>query len=114
MLSNITQHANVQQRSVLLCPGRDDWKAARDHAGAATTAHEDMHSGEMETSILLYTRPELVGGTYADADHDALATGRTRSSLACGPTRPWHHRPPLRSHVSQGQGRARQPHHLVR
>jgi creatinine amidohydrolase len=71
VLSNVTQQANVEHRSVVLFPGRDDWNAARDHAGAATSAHDDMHGGEMETSILLHTHPELVGDTYAHADHEA-------------------------------------------
>lgn len=71
VLSNIAQQANVEGRNVILFAGRDDWHTARDHAGAATTAHEDMHGGEMETSILLHAHPELVGDTYADADHDA-------------------------------------------
>ncbi|WP_019814394.1 creatininase family protein [Saccharomonospora saliphila] len=71
VLSNIAQQANVEDRRVLLFPGRDDWSAARAHAGAVTTNHDDMHGGEMETSILLHTHPELVGDTYADADHEA-------------------------------------------
>src|SRR5699024_6413136 len=71
VLSNIVQQANVEERSVVLFPGRDDWAAARAHAGAVTTGHDDMHGGEMETSILLHTHPELVGGTYAAADHEA-------------------------------------------
>ena len=30
--------------------------------------HEDMHSGEIETSILLYAHPELVRDGYETAD----------------------------------------------
>lgn len=83
VLSNIAQQANVEARSVTLFPGRDDWSTARAHAGAVTTSHDDMHGGEMETSILLYTYPELVGDDYSDADHEAsnrphlLVTGMT-------------------------------------
>ncbi|WP_374727552.1 creatininase family protein [Haloactinomyces albus] len=71
VLSNITQQANVDGRYVTLFPGRDDWSAAREYAGAVTSSHDDMHGGEMETSILLHAHPELVGDTYADADHEA-------------------------------------------
>lgn len=71
VLANITQQANVEHRNVTLFPGRDDWAAARAHAGAVSTNHDDMHGGEMETSILLHTHPELVGDTYPDADHEA-------------------------------------------
>ncbi|GLZ37614.1 creatininase family protein [Actinokineospora sp. NBRC 105648] len=71
VLSNIAQEANVSGRSVALFPGKSDIAAARDAAGMVTTADEDMHGGEWETSILLYTHPELVRDTYRDADHDA-------------------------------------------
>lgn len=70
-LSNIAQQANVEGRRVVLYPGRDDWNAARTHARMATTGHDDMHGGELETSILLHSHPELVGDSYASADHDA-------------------------------------------
>lgn len=71
VLANITQQANVAGRRVVLFPGRDDWNAAREHAGMATNGHDDMHGGELETSILLYARPELVRDSYTTADHEA-------------------------------------------
>jgi creatinine amidohydrolase len=71
VLSNITQQANVQGGHVVLFPGRDDWNSARDHAGMTTAGHDDMHGGEMETSILLHAHPELVRDTYTGADHEA-------------------------------------------
>lgn len=71
VLSNITQQANVAGRHVVLFPGRDDWNTARAHADMVTTGHDDMHGGEMETSILLHAHPELVGDAYTSADHDA-------------------------------------------
>ena len=33
--------------------------------------HEDMHAGELETSILLHSHPELVIDGYQTADHVA-------------------------------------------
>jgi creatinine amidohydrolase len=71
VLSNITRQANVTGRHVTLFPGKDDWNTARDHAGMITGGHGDMHGGELETSILLHARPDLVRDTWRDADHDA-------------------------------------------
>jgi creatinine amidohydrolase len=71
VLSNVAQQAKVEGRHVVLFPGRDDWNTARDHAGMVTTGHDDMHGGEMETSILLHARPEWVRNSYPTADHDA-------------------------------------------
>jgi creatinine amidohydrolase len=34
-----------------------------------TDDHEDMHAGELETSIMLYACPELVRDGYQGADH---------------------------------------------
>lgn len=73
VLSNIAQQANVQGPHVVLFPGRDDWSAARDHAGMLTNGHDDMHGGEIETSILLHAHPELVHDTYTTADHEATS-----------------------------------------
>jgi creatinine amidohydrolase len=71
VLSNITQEANVQDHRVALFPGRADWDAARGDANMLSTGSADMHSGEMETSILLHARPELVRNGYVTADHEA-------------------------------------------
>lgn len=71
VLSNIAQEANTPTRSVALFPGAADIHAARTAAGMTTTAHEDMHGGEWETSLLLHTHPDLVRPTYRDADHHA-------------------------------------------
>ena len=43
-----------------LFPSGTDWAQARRSAGLATSSHEDMHAGEIETSILLHAYPELV------------------------------------------------------
>jgi creatinine amidohydrolase len=32
--------------------------------------HDDMHAGELETSILLHAMPEVVRSSYATADHE--------------------------------------------
>jgi creatinine amidohydrolase len=45
----------------------------------STSNHEDMHAGELETSVLLSEFPELVRDGYQTADHvandrDALLT----------------------------------------
>ncbi|MFD5179388.1 creatininase family protein [Nocardia sp. NPDC058379] len=74
VLSNIAAQANVDGRHVVLYPGRADWETARLEAGMVSSIHDDMHGGELETSILLHSRPELVGDSYRDADH--LASDR--------------------------------------
>lgn len=71
VLSNITQQANVTARHVVLFPARDDWETAREQADMRTTGHEDMHGGELETSILLHAHPELVKSSYPTADREA-------------------------------------------
>lgn len=71
VLSNVAQQANVDGRRVALFPGRHDWDAARRAAGMSTTGHDDMHGGELETSLLLHARPDLVGDSYRTADHQA-------------------------------------------
>ncbi len=71
VLSNVVQEANVNGPRMTLFPGREDVNRARAAAGMTTTAHEDMHAGEWETSILLHARPDLVGDHYANADHTA-------------------------------------------
>jgi len=71
VLSNIVREANsVSTSRVILFPGRDDWDAARNHAGMTTNGHDDMHGGELETSILLHAHPELVRDSYRSADHE--------------------------------------------
>lgn len=71
VLSNIAQEANVESRKVALFPGRDDIETARQAAQMVTNAHDDMHGGEWETSVLLHTNPDLVRDEYRDSDHEA-------------------------------------------
>jgi creatinine amidohydrolase len=69
VLSNVVQEANEQARRMTLFPSRTDWETARRDAGLTTNGHDDMHAGELETSLLLHAHPELVRPTYKTADH---------------------------------------------
>jgi creatinine amidohydrolase len=81
ILSNVVQEASAAGRNMALFPAKEDWKDARRAAGLVTSDHEDMHAGELETSILLYACPELVRDGWQDADwtaddrRDLLTTG---------------------------------------
>jgi creatinine amidohydrolase len=75
VLSNVTREANVGGSQVTLFPARDDWDNARRQAGIETTASEDMHAGELETSLLLYAHPAVVREELQPPDH--LANTRT-------------------------------------
>ena len=68
VLANVVQEANVAEARMALFPHRDDWAHARKAAGMVTDAHEDMHGGELETSILLHCSPEAVREGREDAD----------------------------------------------
>ena len=69
VLSNVVQEANVGRRRLVLYPGRHDWDAARVAAGLISSGHDDMHAGELETSVLLHACPEVVRTGYQNADH---------------------------------------------
>jgi len=71
VLSNIVQEATVGGPSLALFPGRDDWNRARSDARLETNGHDDMHAGEVETSLLLYALPKAVREGNATADHEA-------------------------------------------
>jgi creatinine amidohydrolase len=71
VLGNIVQEANVGERRMALFPHRDDWERARKAGGLVTGNHEDMHGGELETSILLHAAPDHVRPGYEDEDHVA-------------------------------------------
>lgn len=72
VLSNAVQQANVLGRiRVGLFPSREDWTEAREAAGITSTNHDDMHAGELETSILLAAHPEYVQEGWRTADHSA-------------------------------------------
>lgn len=72
VLSNAAQEANAQgQVRVGLFPSREDWTEARKAAGITSTNHDDMHAGELETSILLASHPGHVRDGWQTADHSA-------------------------------------------
>lgn len=72
VLSNVVQEANAAlPRSMALFPGRADWNAARSAGGMKTNSSEDMHGGELETSILLHITPDQVQDSYQTNDHAA-------------------------------------------
>lgn len=71
VLGNVAQEGNAQGKRMALFPSGADWAEARQSAQLASSAHEDMHAGEIETSILLHTHPELVGDGYKAADWTA-------------------------------------------
>ncbi|WP_286929396.1 MULTISPECIES: creatininase family protein [Aeromicrobium] len=82
VLSNVVQQANaVRPRSMALYPNRVDWDEARAASGMTTTAHEDMHAGELEASILLAAWPEYLGDGWQEAWTDADQTAADRRHL---------------------------------
>ncbi|UFS99114.1 creatininase family protein [Nocardia huaxiensis] len=68
VLQNVVQEANAGNPTMTLFPGRTDWDAARGEAAMQTNGHEDMHAGELETSILLHVAPQMLRPGYEDAD----------------------------------------------
>jgi creatinine amidohydrolase len=87
VLGNVVQEANVGERRMALFPHRDDWTHARKAGGLVTDSHEDMHGGELETSILLFVAPDMVRPSYAEADW--IASDRTHLHIrGMGPYAP--------------------------
>lgn len=68
VLSNVVRESSAGRQSMAIFPSGDDWKKARRDAGMLSSHHEDMHGGELETSILLHAHPELVHDGYESAD----------------------------------------------
>jgi creatinine amidohydrolase len=68
VLANIVQEGNANGKRMALFPSGKDWAEARQSARLATSTHEDMHAGELETSIILHSNPELVRDGYQAAD----------------------------------------------
>ena len=71
VLRNIVQEASVAGPHMALFPENAQWATARAAANMTTSNHEDMHAGELETSILLHAYPEVVRAGYEAADHVA-------------------------------------------
>jgi creatinine amidohydrolase len=58
VLTNVAQLANVRgPLRVGLYPSREDWAEARIAADITSTNHDDMHAGELETSVRLASYP---------------------------------------------------------
>jgi creatinine amidohydrolase len=114
ILSHLVLQANVSRRCMTLFPVCEDWDRARQDAGCASSTSQDMHAGELETSLLLHADPTLVRDGYARSDHLAsprpflLVTGMAgyTSSGVIG----------LPSHGSADKGKAhpRQPLPVLR
>jgi creatinine amidohydrolase len=83
VLGNVVQEAGAAGRRMALFPAKEDWRKARLDAGLESTDHEDMHAGELETSILLHASPNLVREGFQSADHLA---GDRRDLLTAGMT----------------------------
>jgi len=73
VLSNVVQEADGRGRiRVGLFPSRDHWTEAREATGIVSTSHDDVHAGELETSILLATHPgQVLDDGWQSADHSA-------------------------------------------
>lgn len=69
VLANVVQEASVGPQRMALFPGVPDMQAAHAAAGIDTPLDSDMHAGEIETSILLASYPDVVREGYAAADH---------------------------------------------
>lgn len=72
VLTNVAQEANVHgPLRVGLFPSREDWAEARVAASIISSSHDDMHAGELETSVLLAAYPDYVREGWNAADHAA-------------------------------------------
>lgn len=78
VLANVTQESGGR---MALFPALADWDDARVAAGCEASSDEDMHAGELETSILLHAHPELVRPGWRDADS---VSGDRRHLLTTG------------------------------
>ncbi|MGV9282783.1 creatininase family protein [Streptomyces sp. NPDC003730] len=68
VLGNVVQESTARGERMALFPAAEDWETARRRAGVVTSLLTDMHAGEIETSILLHTHPELVRPGHEAAD----------------------------------------------
>lgn len=72
VLANVVQTANANTpRSMTLFPTRTDWDTARRDAELETSAHDDMHAGELEASILAAAYPDVLRDGALQQDHGA-------------------------------------------
>lgn len=69
ILSNVVQEYTAAHGPTMsLFPMGRDWAKARTDAGMVTDSHEDLHAGELETSLLLHVAPEMVRAGNETAD----------------------------------------------
>ncbi|HTY30591.1 creatininase family protein [Mycobacterium sp.] len=73
VLTNVVQQSNQRGSRIKigLYPSREDWTEARAAAGITSSNHDDMHAGELETSILLAAYPDYLRDGWGSADHTA-------------------------------------------
>ncbi|SKH59788.1 creatinine amidohydrolase [Mycobacteroides abscessus subsp. massiliense] len=73
VLTNVVQQTNRHSTSIRLglYPSREDWTEARTAAAITSSNHDDMHAGELETSILLAAYHEYLRDGWNSADHAA-------------------------------------------
>ena len=71
VLTNVVQQANHPQAvtKVGLYPSREDWAEARAAARIHSSNHDDMHAGELETSILLAAHADYLRDGWQTSDH---------------------------------------------
>lgn len=69
VLGNIVQQANAETLTTMaLFPRSADWQRARVSADLVSSMHDDMHAGEIETSILLFKYPDAVRDGWRNMD----------------------------------------------
>jgi creatinine amidohydrolase len=68
-LKHVAQQSNISGPRVAVFPANEHWSTARTDADITTNNHDDMHAGELETSILLHIAPDLLRPGYDSADH---------------------------------------------
>jgi creatinine amidohydrolase len=70
VLGNVVRQAKADgAMRVGLYPSREDWTEARRAAGITSNNHDDMHAGELETSILLAAHPAYLRDGWHTTDH---------------------------------------------
>ena len=72
VLGNVVQELNVDEPRTLAGPTHTHWQAAARAARIETRFENDMHAGEIETSILLHLLPEAV---QHEKIHDVMQSG---------------------------------------
>ncbi|MFI9772365.1 creatininase family protein [Streptomyces sp. NPDC052415] len=68
VLGNVVQESSARGERIALFPAAEDWETARERARVDTSLLTDMHAGEIETSILLHTHPEMLRPGYETSD----------------------------------------------